>query len=72
MNNFGEYLTPEQAFKKKVFPGDSLADYKRKALLDEECMVCGQPIWKLVDTGMCFTCTTGEADASEDYELIPG
>ena len=36
------------------------------------CEVCGSlPIWRLADTGMCFPCTTGESDASDDYELIP-
>ena len=35
------------------------------------CENCGQPIWRLVNNGMCFTCTTGESDASDDYELIP-
>lgn len=37
------------------------------------CMQCGQPIWAIGSgvTGldMCFTCTTGEADHSDDYEL---
>ncbi len=34
------------------------------------CENCGAPIWRLVNNGMCFPCTTGEADASDDYELI--
>lgn len=38
-----------------------------------KCFQCGQPIWAIGSgiTGidMCFTCTTGEADDSEDYEL---
>ena len=37
------------------------------------CMVCGAPIWAagsaITGTYMCFTCTTGEADDSEDYEI---
>lgn len=37
------------------------------------CMICGAPIWAAGSgvTGMylCFTCTTGEADDSEDYEI---
>ncbi len=35
--------------------------------------VCGQPIWAIgsatVDWDGCFTCITGEADESEDYEI---
>lgn len=38
------------------------------------CMVCGAPIWAagstITSTNMCFTCTTGEADGSEDYEIV--
>lgn len=37
------------------------------------CIVCGQPIWAagsaITGTNMCFTCTTGEADDSDDYEI---
>ena len=44
---------------------------------DRLCSVCGQfNVWKLVmdkmpKNDMCFTCITGETDASEDYEIIP-
>jgi hypothetical protein len=33
---------------------------------------CGEPIWAIgsaVSHYACFTCITGEADASEDYEI---
>jgi hypothetical protein len=33
---------------------------------------CGEPIWVIGSSQvghMCFTCTTGEADASDDYEI---
>ena len=36
------------------------------------CSNCGAPIWVIgaAEVGlMCFTCTTGEADPSEDYEI---
>lgn len=36
-------------------------------------MICGAPIWAagsaITGINMCFTCTTGEADDSEDYEI---
>jgi hypothetical protein len=35
------------------------------------CCSCDNPVWRLAGTGMCYPCTTGHADASEDYELIP-
>lgn len=38
-----------------------------------KCMVCGAPIWAagsaITGTNLCFTCATGEADDSEDYEI---
>jgi hypothetical protein len=36
------------------------------------CGICGQPIWaigSISGTYRCFTCITGEADGSEDYEI---
>ena len=37
------------------------------------CIQCGQPIWAvgsaIVEWNGCFTCITGEADASDDYEI---
>ena len=32
-----------------------------------KCVICGSAI---TGTYMCFTCTTGEADDSEDYEIV--
>ena len=37
------------------------------------CISCGQLIWAIgsaiVEWNGCFTCITGEADSSEDYEI---
>jgi hypothetical protein len=37
------------------------------------CAQCGSPIWAIgtatVGWDGCFTCITGEADCSEDYEI---
>ena len=36
------------------------------------CSVCDRPIWAIgsvTGTYRCFTCITGEADNSEDYEI---
>ena len=50
-------------------PWESLAAKKNGA----GCMICGAPIWAagsgVTGTYLCFTCTTGEADDSEDYEI---
>lgn len=57
--------------------------YSRKAILDSlksalqdykagaKC-TCGNPIWVIGSAlagNACFTCITGEADPSEDYEI---
>lgn len=73
MNNFAEYLTPEQAVEKHEGLNNShtLEDFRKMAKNEAMCEICGhEKVWKMADTGMCFTCTTGEADASDDYELM--
>lgn len=39
-----------------------------------KCCQCGQPIWAagsaVTGINMCFSCTTLEADDSEDYEVV--
>ena len=70
MNNFTHYLTPEEAFRKDVVKGTALKEYQRLSNVKGKCFICEvEDIWKLADTDMCFSCTTGEADASGDYEL---
>ena len=71
MNNFGAYLTPEEAAEKEVQEGQTSAKYYRKLAKKRGlCEVCEtEEVWRLADTGMCFSCTTGEWDASDDYEL---
>ena len=66
--DFGGYITPEKA----VAQGDtrSLEELRELARSRGECIVCGEPIWKFAGCDMCFPCTTGEADASEDYEIV--
>lgn len=63
------YITPEQALKKGL--SEDLEELKRRASSKERCHCCRAPVWKLANTGLCFTCTTGEWDNSDDYELIP-
>ncbi len=64
----------------KTNPSENAADLK--ASLTEaadkkkngfKCSQCGQPVWAIgtaiVGWNGCFTCITGEADCSEDYEI---
>lgn len=84
MNNFAEYLTVERAVDEHIkmhknHPRlECSLKHDRKSLTDHytdlaqqqgPCENCGDPIWRYGGTGLCFTCTTGEADASDDYEL---
>lgn len=62
-------ITPTQA--KALNLDQDLAELTRKSLIDDTCMHCDNPVWRMVDNGMCFCCTTGESDPSMDYELIP-
>ncbi len=69
MNNFAEHITPEKAYEIRLEPSPySLEDYRRMASDNSKCQ-CGEPVWRFAGQGLCFTCTTGESDASEDYEL---
>lgn len=65
--NFGAYITPEQA--KAQGDSRSLEALRKMARSNRKCE-CGQPAWRYGGAGLCFPCTTGEADASEDCELI--
>lgn len=74
MNNFGAYITPEEAKRlDDETPGGrrkSLRYYKKWSKNNSWCQ-CGQErVWKWGGTGLCFSCTTGEADASDDYEIL--
>jgi len=74
VNNFAEYLTPEQAHKQYLDINEgkspfSLRQLRHMASDGRKCQ-CGEPVWRMVGQDLCFSCTTGEADASDDYELI--
>jgi hypothetical protein len=59
-------------------PDDDITQVKkslRQAVLDKQngakCH-CGRPIWAIGSALLymaCFTCLTGEADSSKDYEI---
>lgn len=77
--SFAEYISPQQAYdlnKGDPKKGDmvatlSLKEWEERARVTGLCETCeSNPVWRYGGTGMCFPCTTGESDASEDYELI--
>jgi hypothetical protein len=72
--DFGEFVTPEEmtAMLKTTIPLKDLQAALRRKQNGAKCD-CGNAIWALgfaaCGSDMCFSCITGEADASEDYEL---
>ncbi len=73
MNNFGEYITPEEAYKRQIDKIKKPLRYFQKLAKrpTKKCECCEtENEWKFINTGLCFSCATGEADASDDYELI--
>jgi len=65
------YITPEQAFDRGARSDISDLDgYIKLAKSGGECELCDNEKWKLANTGLCFSCTTGTTDASTDYELV--
>ena len=66
------YITPTQLIKKHPDCRQTLEELQAIARRKTRtCENCDNLEWKYGNTGMCFACTTGETDASEDYELIP-
>lgn len=66
------YVSAEQAIKLGLHKETSLTEKTIRymgARKPEPCENCGAPEWKYATTGMCFSCTTGETDASDDYEV---
>ena len=66
------FITPEEYRERALAQGlepAPLAVLKRRAARNQACQNCGAHAWRLVNIGLCFTCTTGESDASDDYEI---
>ena len=62
----------------KELKKDELVDALKAALSRKEagarCICCGNAIWAagsaITGSDMCFPCSTGEADDSDDYEVV--
>ena len=51
---------------------ERLKDAVKRKRSGAKCQICGEPIWAIgsaIAFEGCFTCITGEADDSEDYEI---
>ena len=67
-HQFAELLTVNQAVRRKVTQF-SRKELEKMARDNSSCEVCDRPSWRFAGLGMCFTCITGESDASDDSEL---
>lgn len=64
------FITPEKAAElDKGAHGRSAKQFRAELARKSGCDVCSQPVWIFGGMGMCFPCTTGETDASNDYEV---
>lgn len=66
--NFVEWVTTyERAKELKLV---ETRDEFDKIVGDERrCKACNEHVWRYAETGLCFLCTTGESNASGDYEI---
>lgn len=69
------YITPEDLVTRypEILKTTSLKKLEKLAnQKDRICLNCLQAnVWKFGECNMCFSCVTGETDASQDFELIP-
>ncbi len=49
--------------------GEHFQELSRRAQLNGKCENCDLHEYRLGGTGLCFPCTTGESDASGDFEI---
>lgn len=66
--NPSNLITPERAIE--LGDSRSLSELRSLAASSGKCIVCGEDAWKFAGTGLCFPCTTGESDPSDDFELV--
>ena len=52
---------------------ESLKEFVERKKNGAKCFCCGAPIWAIgsamAGINMCFSCTTGDADNTDDYEI---
>jgi hypothetical protein len=67
MPNFVDFSSPQSATA--LGSTRSLEALQRVAQTNGPCRQCGGPLGRYTGTGVCFRCTTGATDASEDGEM---
>ena len=73
VDEFVEYFVKANPEFDSLTPRNSCIQALEHKRQGAKCICCGQPIWALAyavsGVDMCFTCQTGTADDSEDYEI---
>ncbi len=76
INRFADLTVRNKPGTNKAELVVSLKDALARKNFGAVCICCGNSIWAagsaVTGSDMCFSCTTGEADSSEDYEVIGG
>lgn len=74
INKFADLTVKNNPGTNKTELIASLKDALARKNAGAVCMCCGNTIWAagsaVTGSDMCFSCTTGEADSSEDYEVV--
>ena len=74
IERFADMTVENNPDMNKVQLIESLKEAVKRKREGATCTICGSPIWAagsaITGVNMCFTCTTGEEDDSEDYEII--
>jgi len=69
-----EFILKAQAYGEDGWTVQDLSRWARNRDKGWKCGTCGSPIWAVgsaqADRAICFTCSTGEADDSEDYDVV--
>jgi hypothetical protein len=68
------FITPAKAkqYHDELNPSNvlPLSYWIDRARMTDLCEVCeSEPVWRWGQGTLCFSCTTGEADNSDDYEI---
>lgn len=73
INEFADKYLAANKGEKRADVVKALKDALARKKNGKKCCMCGAPIWAagcaFAGADMCFSCMTGEADSSEDYEI---
>lgn len=69
MREYKKFLTVDEALSLRIRTDVGREQLEQLAKDERPCMSCGLHVWRFAGCELCFTCTTGESDPSDDYEI---